>query len=74
MKRFSFGKLRLADSVHAQAEDAVNNGFTKELKIDAGISDEQLDSIESFYSPLAFMLEHYPSFGDALDWYLELWI
>ena len=44
------------------------------MREDAGnLSDEQIESLQSFYSPLLLMLDHNGPIGNTLNWYIDLW-
>jgi hypothetical protein len=38
-----------------------------------GVSREQIESLESFYSPLILMYRHCPPIMNAMNWYVNLW-
>jgi hypothetical protein len=40
---------------------------------EAGLSDERIESLESFYLPLIFIYVHCPPIRNPLDWYVDLW-
>jgi len=46
----------------------------RQRQSDAGLSDERIESLESFYSPLLFMHAHYGSIRNTLNWYMDLWM
>jgi hypothetical protein len=45
------------------------------MREDAGnLSDERIESLESFYSPLLLVLDHNGPIGNTLNWYIDLWL
>ena len=39
-----------------------------------GYPQAQNDAMEAFYSPLITLHDNYAPIGDALDWYIDLWL
>ena len=40
---------------------------------EADLSDERIESLESFYLPLIFIYDHCPPIRNPLEWYVDLW-